>query len=178
MHGPRQPPPSLSLGSLGDFGTLTMKRRFLLLLFASLLCIALGRAEDTATEPQVTLTDFKDGITGFRYIWRIPHSALSKLPVWSPSDSEPPLSPHKAVATATRYLEAILPSSTKVSIYAIALEKQGIGADQDPKQLSALWAYHISFNAVPEPPPKFKAQLEVLITLDGTLIKPIVSPLK
>jgi len=162
----------------GDFATLTMKRRFLLFLFASLFCITPGRTEDIGTEPQVTLTDFSDGITGFRYIWSIPRSALKTLPVWSPSDSEPPLSPLKAIGIATRYLETILPQQTKASIYAVSLQKQGIGADRDPKQLSALWAYHISFDAVPELPPKLKAQLEVLITLDGTVIKPIVSPLK
>src|SRR5882672_5450067 len=69
-------------------------QRLLLLLLLPLACLCAAEAD------MVTLTDLKDGITGFRYLWHVPRATLTRLPSWSPTETEAPLSPHKATKAA------------------------------------------------------------------------------
>jgi hypothetical protein len=135
-----------------------------------------SNAQMTDSEPQITLTDLSDGITGFHYIWRVPRSTLVAQPKWIPEVSEVPLSPHKAALIASKYVASLLPQKTKLSIINMSLSPQG---EYPPLPThDAWWGYQISFSADPEPSAKDKPLLQVLILLDGTIVKAEVSPLK
>ncbi len=149
-----------------------------LLLLVALLSVSRGVAQLSDEQPVITLTDYRDGVTGYRYLWQIPRSLLKALPRWIPADAEPSLSPHKAAQIATDYLRQSVGPATKLTIYSVTLAKQGMEPDRSAPDPKAIWAYHISFSAIPEPAAKDKARLEVLVLLDGTLVQPEVSPLK
>jgi len=132
--------------------------------------------DDTA--PMVVLSDLKDYITGYRYVWKIDSAKLANLPTWEPTKEEPPLSPHKAVSVAMEHLGKSFPGTTNLTIYSVSMSKQGTGSDTNLRELSALWAYQISFTATPEPKPQNRALLNVLVLLDGSIVIPEVSPLR
>ena len=52
MQGPRQPRPSLSLGSLGDFTPSVCKMRFLILIAASILAVGCSRSGTWTDDPK------------------------------------------------------------------------------------------------------------------------------
>ncbi len=159
-----------------------MKHRRLLsgLVLGFTVCFpySLAFTQITDSDPEITLADESDYITGYHYIWKIPRPVISKLPKWNPTVSEVPLSPHKAVQIATDYLVSTLPRKAKLSILDISLSPQGADQDFKKPELQSIWGYQISFTADPEPPAKDKAGLNVMILLDGTVVKPEVSPLK
>jgi hypothetical protein len=146
------------------------------LFIASLIDAAAVAAEPE--QPTVMLADFSDGIAGYRYVWRIPQAWLAKLPKWSPTEAEPPLSPHQAVTTALAHLQKSFLATTKLTLYDLSISKRGIGPDSDPNELTALWSYHVSFTATPEPKPPERELLNVRVLMDGTIVTPKVTPLK
>lgn len=125
-----------------------------------------------AEKEMVTLIDLKDGISGFRYLWEVPRATLNRLPKWSPTETESPLSPHKAAKIASTEVKRHFPESTKLKPTSISLHQHW-----QAKEAEAVWVYHVSFEANPEPTGKQKSLLEVLVLLDGAIVPPIVTPL-
>ncbi len=146
---------------------MNLHRFLLILLLLPLSCVCAAETD------MVTLTDLKDGITGFRYLWQVPRTTLTKLSSWSPADAEAPLSPHKAAKVALEDVKRQFPASTKLRPYSISLQEHEIQSGG-----GAVWVYYVSFDSKPEAKGKQKSLLEVLVLLDGSVVSPIVTPLK
>jgi hypothetical protein len=121
----------------------------------------------------VTLVDFKDGITGFRYLWQVPVLTLEHVPKWDVLGEDPPLTIRVAIGTAARAVRSALSVKTNLSLYSVSLEKHML----KNKRVTEVWVYHISFEAVPAPTTEKKPLLEILILMDGTVVQPTISRL-
>jgi hypothetical protein len=126
----------------------------------------------------IKILSLEDSETGYRYDWSFPRASLKTIPKWSPTESEAPFSPYKAVTAATNYLCKTLPKSPKFKVISISLEPCNVRSGFNDKDLNDIWAYQIDFDIYMQPNFVEKKFCNVLVLMDGTVVKSIATPLK
>jgi hypothetical protein len=98
---------------------------------------------------------------------KITRGQLLKTPIWRLQDNEPPLSPRQADKLATAKFHELLKDTTLYQRDSISLEDMGDGLH---------WIYVVAFyyhGPLVGPPP----YLQIMVLMDGTVVKPKVEVL-
>jgi hypothetical protein len=110
--------------------------------------------------------------SGFQFLWAIPKSKLETLPKFSPTETEAPISPHKAAIMAISAVQGRMAAGTRLSPLSISLDHCR------PKEDGGVWAYHVLLTADPQVPASDRSLLRVFILLDGSVVPAEVTPVQ
>ena len=107
---------------------------------------------------------------GRSYAFTASKSALAKTPVWDRQSEHPPLSPRRAEEIARRQLREFVPNGNDWLLQGVTLSP--VGDDLH-------WVYTVTFMP---PLPENVAQtggdeMQLLVLLDGSVVKPEVTPI-
>jgi hypothetical protein len=123
-----------------------------------ILTTTVSHAEQAWTiyEANGRLSDGKD-------VWQIPLSRCAKLPEWKPQEGEPPLSPGKATAIASRWIHG----GEMESIEIRPVNRSDSG------RYRSVYFYAITFSVAP-----YGNHKSCVVLMDGTVLEPQPPPRK
>jgi hypothetical protein len=113
-------------------------------------------------------TTFTVEYGGKKYEFHIPDEDLQRTPVWAPTQDNPPLSPRRAIDSATKQLAALLPNGKDWRLYSVTL-----------RPIADRWIYLVDFL---EPlrgdgaGQQLSAGFQIVVLMNGVAVPPKVSP--
>jgi hypothetical protein len=148
---------------IDTFATHGGREMFLLLFMASLQVSsgdAIGRG---------AIGQWSSYVLGQRWDFTVQRADLERTPPWLESDENPPLSPRRAIASASTLLGRLIPAANAWRFSAVLLQPVG-GADR--------WVYLVGFS---EPPPGplggiGPMPLQFVVLMNGVAVEPTRSP--
>ena len=133
----------------------------ILAILGAMILVTPAHAQDTAAS-------YRSDHAGKRYDFTVTYAQIQLTPDWNEDADNPPLSPRKALARARTDLRTFLPDAAKWTHPKITLSE--VGAPHK-------WMYIVEFEG-PLPPNMVDGpvdQMRVLVLMDGTAIKPVIT---
>jgi len=131
---------------------------------AAMMLVTPAYAQDTAAS-------YRSDHAGKRYEFTVTHAQLQLTPDWAEDADNPPLSPRKALAQARTDLRTFLSLSDAAKWTHPKITLTEVGSPHK-------WMYIVEFEG-PLPPNVSDGpvdQMRVLVLMDGTAIKPVITP--
>jgi len=130
-----------------------------------------------ADDPQsLVLSDFKDYLSGKRYLYHIDAAVAKKLPVCKPAEGMIPLDIAESVSLAYDYLKSKINVVHHIELKEIALSRQTYALRKAPELSDRLWAYIVVFEVGLDEQESTHYE-QVFVLLNGQVIVPEVSSL-